>query len=730
MRFSIKRKLGLAFGLVILFSAAAGLYAVENLSSIKDTMDWMIGNPVARLREAGDIRTHILLGIRDQKNAILESDDEAAARYAASAVSERTAAHKLLEQAFATATGDDKALLGKLLSALDEFAVVDDRVLGFAKGNSNNKAHALLNSEAKAEQARLYTALGQLADIGDKAGPQALAVAHMHDAVETLNGTVTAYVLSGDLQELADEAKVVTEKTEAVIRQREALRAAFPTQSPAMEAVSSALDLWLGTLSKVATINSDGANIRAAELSANEGRKLVTVIFELMDQYSGAMQTEARNAQEQSGHQYEQARLLLIGLLSAALLLAVGSGTWIAMRLSSGLSAAVDLAGAVAVGDLSRHVTVESNDEVRDLVEALNRMTGNLNTTAKLADQIAAGDLTVQPKRLSDKDTLGIALETMVTRLRAVVSEAVNAAESVSAGSQELSSSSQELSQGATEQASAAEEVSASMEQMSANIKQNADNAAQTETIARQSAGDAEASGGAVNRAVEAMRTIAEKIGIVQEIARQTDLLALNAAVEAARAGEHGRGFAVVASEVRKLAERSQGAAAEISMLSTQTVKAAQEAGEMLTRLVPDIRKTAQLVTEISAACREQDIGTDQINQAIQQLDTVTQQNASSSEEMSATSEELAAQAEQLQASIGYFRIEAAGSAPVRHTPPVARAKVARPAAPVRRATPPAPKRAAASSRTASPNAPTKEGLVMDLAGHGADDKDAEFERY
>ena len=215
---------------------------------------------------------------------------------------------------------------------------------------------------------------------------------------------------------------------------------------------------------------------------------------------------------------------------------------------------------------------------------------------------------------------------------------------------------------------------------MAANIKQNADNAAQTEKIARQSSADAQASGDAVNRAVQAMQTIAEKITFVQEIARQTDLLALNAAVEAARAGEHGKGFAVVASEVRKLAERSQTAATEISSLSGQTVTAAREAGTMLVKLVPDIKKTAELVEEISAACREQDIGANQVNQAIQQLDKVIQQNAGAAEEMSATSEALSGQAETLQASIAFFRIGDAGHASAAAPAPA----IAAPAAPVR----------------------------------------------
>lgn len=222
----------------------------------------------------------------------------------------------------------------------------------------------------------------------------------------------------------------------------------------------------------------------------------------------------------------------------------------------------------------------------------------------------------------------------------------------VASASQELSSTAEQLSQGASEQAAAVEESSASVEEMSATIRQNTDNAQETEKIALQTSKDAEKSGTAVLESVEAMKEIANKISIIEEIARQTNLLALNAAIEAARAGEHGKGFAVVAAEVRKLAERSQKAAAEISDLSISTVDTADKSGEMLTKIIPDIQKTATLVQEISAASIEQNAGTEQINQGMQQLDTVVQQNTTAAEEMAATSEELSAQAEELQALI------------------------------------------------------------------------------
>ena len=451
----------------------------------------------------------------------------------------------------------------------------------------------------------------------------------------------------------------------------------------------------------------------ARALSAGEARQFVqTTEAQLVDLVQLNQQYVA-DAVASASNQYQTARMTLIAVVVAVLLIAAGTGSWISLSISGRLRRAMVLADAVAAGDLGQKLAVSSHDEVRDLVDALNRMTTNLRATADIAEAIADGKLTVTAKRRSEVDALGIALERMLEKLRGAVSEAAAAADNVSSGSQQLSASAGTLSQGAAEQASATEEASSSMEEMAANVKQNADNAAQTEKIARQSAKDAEASGSAVEQAVLAMQTIAEKITIVQEIARQTDLLALNAAVEAARAGEHGRGFAVVASEVRKLAERSRAAAAEIGTVSAQTVKAAQSAGEMLTRLVPDIRKTADLVAEISAACREQDVGAEQVNTAIQQLDKVTQQNASASEQMSATSEELAAQAEQLQASIAYFQLDERRQAP-------AQLVVKRP---VKAALPQARRKMNGHA------APDSHGVMLDLA-KSADEHDDEFVHY
>jgi methyl-accepting chemotaxis protein len=287
----------------------------------------------------------------------------------------------------------------------------------------------------------------------------------------------------------------------------------------------------------------------------------------------------------------------------------------------------------------------------------VRRLMGPVEEAVAVANQVASGDLTARIEVRSSDETgrLMAATRDMVSRLREIVREVKNASDYVASGSRQLSAGADQMARGAAEQAASAEESASSMEEMAVSIKQNADNALQTVHIAAQSANDAYEGGNAVTEAVQAMQEIAGRVAVIDEIARQTNLLALNAAIEAARAGDHGRGFAVVASEVRKLAERSQKAAAEIIELSTNSVQVVERAGEKLNILVPNIQRTADLVAEISVASREQDAGAEQINKAIQQLDQVVQQNAGTAEEIASTAEELSAQSEQLRKTISFF---------------------------------------------------------------------------
>lgn len=316
----------------------------------------------------------------------------------------------------------------------------------------------------------------------------------------------------------------------------------------------------------------------------------------------------------------------------------------------------VELVQYLAVGNLD--VQLKERSEKDELIKSLKKLVEAQKQVVWLSRCMADGDLTIEVKERSDHDEMLLSLKKMVQKLRSSVDEIRTISENVARGSQELSITAEKMASGANQQAAAAEEASSSMEEMTSNIHQNAENATHTEKIAQKAAEEAIEGGKAVSETVAAMNEIASKIAIIEEIARQTNLLALNAAIEAARAGEHGKGFAVVASEVRKLAERTQIAAAEIRSLSSSSVKIATKAGEMLSQIVPDIQKTAELVQEITASCKEQTVGAEQINKAIQQLDQVIQQNAAASEELASTAEQLTSQAEQLRATVAFFKTD------------------------------------------------------------------------
>lgn len=307
----------------------------------------------------------------------------------------------------------------------------------------------------------------------------------------------------------------------------------------------------------------------------------------------------------------------------------------------------------------------------------ISELGGEPSEIRQIAEEIANGNLSI--KYDAQRKRIGIygAIIQLSDQLKVIITKIVEGAENVTSASLQMSATSQQMSQGSQEQASSAEEISSSMEEMAANIQQNTDNAQQTEKIAIKAADDMKEGNAAVAQAVDSLKKIAEKIGIIGEIARQTNLLALNAAVEAARAGDHGKGFAVVAAEVRKLAERSQLAAEEINGLSSSSVTVADRSGRLLEQIVPAIQNTAKLVQEIAASNAEQNSGANQINNAIQQFNSVIQQNAAGAEEIASSSEELSAQAESLRDTVSFFRLDAqhqvrAAAPAKKHRAPVA----------------------------------------------------------
>ncbi|MBT0662919.1 HAMP domain-containing protein [Geobacter pelophilus] len=433
------------------------------------------------------------------------------------------------------------------------------------------------------------------------------------------------------------------------------------------------LDLVLNRLWPLLESRAPSEEVSRVDARVDEERALLNGV---LNKLGHRLQEENRISSLQYDAASRRSQLVATAAVVVAIIFAGGFGFFLTRSIVRPLQRGVEFANKVATGDLSVQIVTSGTDEAAELLSAMKNM---------------------------------------VAGLREVVEAAKQASYRMAAGSRQLSASAEVMSAGASEQASSAEEATAVMEEMSATIRHNADNATVAERIAVKAAADTHEGGEAVAKTVKSMREIADKVVIIEEIARQTNLLALNAAIEAARAGDHGKGFAVVASEVRKLAERSQKAAADILGLSGRSVEVAESAAMKLASMVPDIQRTSDLVQGISAVCREQDAGVSQVTVAVAQLEKVIQQNAATAEETAATSEELSVQARQLSAAMEFFSL--GNDTEVSHLPPL-----------------PKKGKACKSSRITLPPRPLgkkrmRSGVALDLAG-AKDELDKDYERF
>ncbi len=706
MGLSLRNKLIVTFAVLVTLIGATSYIGFKEARGINDDLQAITETYAVVQERAAELKSETAEAMAMIRGYLLAENTEEAQQFA-ERVDEQLAKMTLSDEALEAILARPDPNLDEVRSIMEEFDVdwtrfveVESTIRDLGLTNSFNQGRDLSNDALKPGYSAVLTSLDALIEpLRDIIAASASPASDVVDLEATLDAgmdNVRAIHAAHYQMIITDRPDVRAEQGNIIEAEVEffddALARAYTIAgtsrfAPAVQEIDSVWQAYREAAGNFVAIVSESTNQRAATLMENE----LEPLYRAMAAESDAMTAEAADimarADAEADQTFANARLALLIAGGVAVLIGITAAIWLSTTISRGLGRAVEVAKEVARGNLHVDAKTKRRDEIGTLLNAMDGMVVDLKAMSHSAERIAKGDLRADVTPRSEEDRLGLALRDMTLKLREVISNASASAAHVAQGASSMSATAEQLSSGSTQQASAAQEASASIEEMTANIRQNADNASQTEKIASQSADDARKSGDSVANAVRAMKTIADKINIIQEIARQTDLLALNAAVEAARAGSHGKGFAVVASEVRKLAERSQQAAAEISQLSAETVDVSGEAGRMLETLVPNIQRTADLVAEISASTREQNVGAEQINQAIRELDQVIQQNANTAETAAATSQQLASQSQQLSGVISYFEIEAAAAnapaAPAR-TPRVAAAHAKPKAAPDR----------------------------------------------
>lgn len=677
---TIRKKLIMAFTVLIVLMIVIFGISFLRFSEMNKRMTEITNITANKVLLIGQIKHDITAISRDQKNMIATVDDEKMIEIGRVIDKEIKAINENVEKLESLSEGETLSLVKSLKDILEDYFRVQQNVQRIATQNTEIKAEEIADNESREAYMKAMSTLNQVAaEVSSREVVK--TILELKQAVSEINSIERDMIIAktdDDLNkhvgQVNDAEKIVEEKTSYLERylngEAKALFAKYNTQY-------ANYHTYHMQVRNLAKINSGG---KAEEISVTEGEAIDDqadeVIAKIYDIINGQLAADQRDTEEM----YDSVVTTMIIVILVAIISGVLVATWLLKDVMASLGLATGAIKKIAAGDFSADVKNDKRDEIGAMTRELQFMIEKLRSSVEVAKLVSKGDLTINFETMKNKGgDLDQALEEMVANLRNIASAIYSGAENVSSASQQVAAASQQMSQGAQEQASASEEVSSSMEQMVANIQQNTDNSRETEKIANKAAKDIQVSSNAVSETVEAIKTIAERIAIIEEIASKTDLLALNAAVEAARAGEHGKGFAVVAAEVRKLAERSQKAAAEITEISGKTVRSAEESKQLLVNTLPDINKTAELVQEIAAASVEQNTGADQVNGAIQQLSTVTQGNASAAEQMSSNAEELNSQAEELKAAVSYFKLDSRAQAIKKNIKPIVKASTPKP---------------------------------------------------
>ncbi|CAD7714834.1 hypothetical protein LMG31884_13250 [Xanthomonas hydrangeae] len=705
---NVGRRLGAAFGILILLSGLLVATGLVTMSTARLELDTIVNNNMERIRLSTDMldaNTNVAIGLRD----IVMVSGDAANRSAMEMIESNRARYKAAHDALAAmpSTDGEKNALKLVQEKRDISVKYNNQILEYGIHDQNQEAQALLQGAAAVAMNEQQAAIRANAALESRLSKQAYAaaVASMHRGKVTLaSGGIAALAISALL------AWMITRSLTMPLSQATRTAEAIAAGNLQNDVHTTATDETGRLLQAMDKMQLQLRNLIAAQTDMARHHDNGQISFRIdASAFPGDYGRMANDTNSLvASHvavQNDLARIMgryAIGELSEDMQPLPGEKaafsdtmSQVKLNLSAMNHQIKHLAQSAANGDFTARGDVERFQfDFRIMVESLNHLMstadGNLQSLSSLLQSIASGDLTA---RMSG-EFRGVFAQmrddanATASQLAQIVGNIQQSAVSINSAASEIAAGNQDLSQRTEQQAANLEETAASMEELTSTVKQNAESAREANQLAIGAARVASQGGEVVGKVVQTMtgieassKKIADIISVIDGIAFQTNILALNAAVEAARAGEQGRGFAVVASEVRTLAQRSSGAAKEIKSLIDDSVQRVAEgsalvhsAGKTMGDVVASVQRVTDIMSEISAASQEQSAGIEQVNQTITHMDEATQQNAALVEEATAAARSMEEQAVQLTDAVAIFKIDArqASQAQTRAAAPVA----------------------------------------------------------